>query len=165
MTSISTKAWRVTGVAANGEITFDTYIEAVDMRHRMSGRQKSATTARRTESAARLRNRRRLGCKLLTTITINPAGKLLKREKKNQLNVDNEMRVVVPLPKEPIAVGEPWSVPLDCTVSLDDGDTKTISLKNRYQLERSRTDCHYLGRNRIAATERSQDPKLSLSNG
>jgi hypothetical protein len=39
MTSISTKAWRVTLVNEEGHITFDTMIEAIDMRHQMSGRQ------------------------------------------------------------------------------------------------------------------------------
>jgi hypothetical protein len=138
MTSISTKAWRVTSVAPNGDITFDTYIEAVDMRHQMSGRQEVRYNSQTDKKPpAGYETAAASVGKLLTTITIDPAGKLLKREKKNQLNVDNTgALVVVPLPKEPIAVGEPWSVPMDCTVALDGGETKTLALKNRYQLEK-----------------------------
>jgi hypothetical protein len=44
--------------------------------------------------------------------------------------------VVVALPQEPVAVGEPWSIPSDVVVSLDGGQTKTLSVKHRYQLEK-----------------------------
>jgi hypothetical protein len=138
MTSISVKAWRVTDVADNGQVTFDTMIEAVDMRQQMSGRQEvrynSKTDAKAPpgyETAAES-----VG-KLLTTVTIDPAGKLLRREKKNQHGVDNlNAQVVVPLPEEPVAVGEPWSVPLEVPISLDAGETRTMTVKNRYQLEK-----------------------------
>ncbi|MEX2141048.1 MAG: hypothetical protein WD894_17415 [Pirellulales bacterium] len=140
MTSISTKAWRVTNVADDGRITFDTMIEAVDMRQQMSGRQEVRYNSKTDpkpppgyESAAAS-----VG-KLLTTITIDPTGKLLRREKKNQVGVDNlNTQIVVPLPQEPVAVGEPWSVPLDVAVSLDGipGNTKTLTVKNRYQVEK-----------------------------
>lgn len=140
MTSISTKAWRVTNVDGDGPITFDTMIEAVDMRQKMSGRQEvrynsktDATAPPGYESAAAS-----VG-KLLTTVTIDPTGKLLSREKKNQVGVDNlNAQIVVPLPKEPIAVGEPWSVPVDVTVSLDgtSANSKPLTVKNRYQLEK-----------------------------
>jgi hypothetical protein len=140
MTSISTKAWRVTNVDDQGRVTFDTMIEDVDMRQQMSGRQEIRYNSKTDpkpppgyETAAAS-----VG-KLLTTISIDATGKLLRREKKNQIGVDNlTSQIVMPLPEEPIAVGEPWSVPLDVPVSLDGtpGNTKTISVKNRYQLEK-----------------------------
>jgi hypothetical protein len=140
MSSISTKAWRVTNVDGDGRITFDTMIEAVDMRQQMSGRQEvrynSKTDAKPPpgyESAAAS-----VG-KLLTTITIDPTGKLLRREKKHQVGVDNlNAQIVVPLPEGPVTIGEPWSVPLDVAVSLDGtpGNTKTLTVKNRYQVEK-----------------------------
>ncbi len=140
MTSISTKAWRVTSVNDDGHITFDTMIEAVDMRQQMSGRQEvrynsktDATPPPGYESAAAS-----VG-KLLTTVTIDPTGKLLSREKKNQVGVDNlNAQIVTPLPEGPIAVGEPWSVPFVVTISLDGtaGSAKPLTVKNRYQLEK-----------------------------
>jgi hypothetical protein len=61
----------------------------------------------------------------------------LSREKKHQVGVDNAgAQVVVPLPSEPIAIGEPWSVPTDVPVTLNAGETKTVTVKNRYQLEK-----------------------------
>jgi hypothetical protein len=138
MASISIKAWRVTDVSANGQITFDTMIEAIDMRQQMSGRQEvrynSQTDPKAPpgyESAAAS-----VG-KLLTTITIDATGKLIRREKKHQIGVDNQnAQVVVPLPDEPVSAGEPWSVPSDVVVSLDGGQTKTLTIKNRYQIEK-----------------------------
>jgi hypothetical protein len=138
MTSISTKAWRVTNVDDTGRVTFDTMVEAIDMRTQMSGRQEvtyNSQTDKKPppgyESAAAS-----VG-KLLTTVTIDPTGKLIRREKKHQVGVDNAAaQVMVNLPAEPIAVGEPWSVPADVSVSLDGGETKTVTVKNRYQLEK-----------------------------
>jgi hypothetical protein len=138
MASISIKAWRVTDVNAKGQITFDTMIEAIDMRQQMSGRQEVRYNSQTDpkpppgyESAAAS-----VG-KLLTTITIDPMGKLIRREKKHQIGVDNQnAQVVVPLPEEPVEVGEPWSVPSDVIVSLDGGESKTLTVKNRYQLEK-----------------------------
>jgi hypothetical protein len=77
--------------------------------------------------------------KLLTTITIDPTGKLLRREKVNQVGVDNlNAQIVMPLPEQPIGVGEPWSVPVDVPVSLDgtSANSKPLTVKNRYQLEK-----------------------------
>lgn len=138
MTSISTKAWRVTDVDDRDRITFDTMIENIDMRQQMSGRQEvryNSQTDKKAppgyESAADS-----VG-KLLTTITMDDVGKLLKREKKQQANVDNaNVQIVVPLPAEEIAVGAHWSVPVDVTVTLENNQPKTIATKHRYQLEK-----------------------------
>ncbi len=138
MTSISTKAWHVTDVSAEGNVTFSTRIDAIDMRQKMSGRQEvtynSQTDAKPPagyETAAQS-----VG-KVLTEIVIDPSGKILKREKKNQLSVDNvNAQVVMPLPKEAIPAGESWSVPLEITVMLEDKETKLINARNRYQLDK-----------------------------
>ncbi len=138
MTSISTKAWHVTDVSPEGNITFSTKIDAIDMRQKMSGRQEvtynSQTDAKPPagyETAAQS-----VG-KVLTEIIIDPSGKILKREKKNQISVDNvNAQVVMPLPKEAIPVGESWSVPLEITVMLEEKDTKVINARNRYQLDK-----------------------------
>ncbi len=138
MTSISTKAWHVTDVSPEGNITFSTKIDAIDMRQKMSGRQEvtynSQTDAKPPagyETAAQS-----VG-KVLTEIIIDPSGKILKREKKNQISVDNvNAQVVMPLPKEAIPAGESWSVPLEITVMLEDKETKLINARNRYQLDK-----------------------------
>jgi hypothetical protein len=138
MASISIKAWKVTDVGADGRITFDTMIEAVDMRQQMSGRQEVRYNSQTDpkpppgyESAAAS-----VG-KLLTTVTIDPTGKLIRREKKHQIGVDNlNAQVVVALPQEAIAAGDHWSVPADVAVSFDGGASKTLSVKHRYQLEK-----------------------------
>jgi hypothetical protein len=140
MMSTSTKAWSVTNVDDEGRITFDTMIEAVDMRQQMSGRQEVRYNSKTDptpppgyETAAAS-----VG-KLLTTVTIDPTGKLIRREKKNQVGVDNlTAQIVVPLPEEPVGIAEPWSVPLDVPVSIDGtpGNTKSVTVKNRYQLEK-----------------------------
>jgi hypothetical protein len=138
MSSISIKAWRVTDVSASGNITFDTMIEAVDMRQQMSGRQEIRYNSQTDEKAPPgYENAAASVGKQLTTITIDPAGKLIRREKKHQIGVDNlNAQVVVPLPPEPIPVGESWTASSDVAVSLDTNQTKILTVKNRYQLEK-----------------------------
>jgi hypothetical protein len=138
MTSISTRAWRVTDVSPEGNVTFETSIESIDMRHKMSGRQEVKYNSQSDdkpphgyESAAES-----VG-KVLTKIVIDPAGKILKREKKDQVSVDNvNAQVVMPLPADPVAVGESWSAPFDITITLEDQQTKVITARNRYQLDK-----------------------------
>jgi hypothetical protein len=138
MTSISTKAWRVTNVSPEGNITFETLIESIDMRQKMSGRQE-VTYNSQTDSEPPLgyESAAQSVGKVLTTVVIDPAGKILKREKKNQVSVDNvNAQVVMPLPTNPIAVGESWTAPFDITITLEDQQTKAITARNRYQLDK-----------------------------
>ncbi|MDZ4821041.1 MAG: hypothetical protein SGJ20_18905, partial [Planctomycetota bacterium] len=137
MTSISTKAWKVTEIDDQGKITFETVIENIDMRNKLSGREEvrynsetdlKAPPGYETAAAS-------IG-KVLTTITIDPAGKLLKRVKQNQKTVDADdgAQVVVPLPEGPVAVGGYWSVPIPIKYSLDKKSVLTLNAKVRYEL-------------------------------
>lgn len=138
MTSVSTKSWRVTDVDSQGRTTFETMVENIDLKQKMSGRQEvryNSQTDKKPppgyESAAES-----VGV-ILTEIQIDPAGKLLKREKRAQSNLDNaNALVVVPLPADPVAVGASWSVPIEVPISLEGRPARPIAIKQRYELEK-----------------------------
>ncbi len=136
MASISTKLWRITKVDDAGNVTFEHCVEAVDLRNQMSGRQEvhynSATD--KTAPAGYGSIAETLG-KPLTIVTMDSQGTVLKREQRQHTNLDNSGSVlVVPLPKDPIAVGHVWTLPYEVDIPLKDGTHKPIQTRQRYEL-------------------------------
>ncbi|HEV2969471.1 MAG TPA: hypothetical protein VGY55_05720 [Pirellulales bacterium] len=138
MTSYSTKLWRVVRVDPAGTMTFEHLVENVDMRNQMSGRQEVRYNSL-TDSAAPLGYEdvaKSIG-KVLSAVTISPSGNVLKREEKQVRSVaDNSGSVLLPkLPDEPEPIGQVWSLPVEVNVALDDGASKAIQTRQRYELE------------------------------
>ncbi|HEX3999785.1 MAG TPA: hypothetical protein VHX65_14640 [Pirellulales bacterium] len=137
MISLSTKLWRVKNVDAAGNITFEHSVETVDMRNEMSGRQEiryNSQTDKKAppgyEDVAKSLNT------TLAVVTIDPAGTVLSREEKHRPAIDASGSVlVVPLPKQPAAIGCVWTLPNEVTVPLEDGTVKKIETRLRYELE------------------------------
>ncbi|HKD35675.1 MAG TPA: hypothetical protein VKB78_02715, partial [Pirellulales bacterium] len=74
--------------------------------------------------------------KVLSVVTIDPSGKVVKREDKQPRAMAGGGTIVPPLPKEPIPIGFAWSQPLEVTVSLEGGTTKAIQTRQRFELEK-----------------------------
>ena len=138
MKSYSTKLWRITAVDADGAMTFEHSVENVDMRNQMSGRQEVRYNSQ-TDRVAPLGYEdvaKSVG-KVLSVITIGPAGDVLKREEKtlHPASTNSGSMLVAPLPKDPVAIGFVWSTPQEVNVALEEGETKAIQTRQRYELE------------------------------
>ncbi len=136
--SKSVKAWKVTDVARDGQITFDHSVESIEMKTSLSGRSEvhynSKTDAKPPagyEDAAKS-----VG-KTLATVTIDPHGKVLKRSQPAHATnaAGASTALVLPLPEAPVPVGHVWTVPHELDVNLDQGLTKKIKTRERYELE------------------------------
>lgn len=137
MSSVSTKVWKVTDVDAKGMITFELLVEDVDMRQQVSGRQEVRYNSQTDEKAPPgYETAADSVGKTLTVNVIDPVGKVLKREKRHQASVDANAQVVTPLPPDEVAVGDTWSVPFEIRVGLEGQQLRTITAKNRYQLDK-----------------------------
>jgi hypothetical protein len=139
MKSYSTKLWRVVRVDPSGAMTFEHLVENVDMRNQMSGRQEVRYNSL-TDTAAPLGYEdvaKSIG-KVLSAVTISPSGNVLKREEKQVRSVaDNSGSVLIPrLPDEPAPIGQVWSLPVEVNVALEDGASKAIQTRQRYELEK-----------------------------
>ena len=138
MISLSTKLWRVKRVDAAGNMTFEHLVEDVDMRNEMSGRQEvhyNSQTDKKAppgyEDVAKSLNTP------LAVVTIDAAGTVISRDEKHRPAIDASGSVLVmPLPKEPAAIGFVWMLPGEVTVPLEDGSVKTIQTRQRYELEK-----------------------------
>jgi hypothetical protein len=137
-TSGSVKLWKITNVA-DGQITLEHSVESVDMRQKVTGRQEVTYNSEtdRVPPPAYEGVAKSIGVPL-TVVTMDSAGKVLKRtEKRPSAGGDSQSsQMVVPLPSEPLPVGESWNVPLDITIPLENGISKIIKTRQHYTLEK-----------------------------
>jgi hypothetical protein len=163
MKSYSTKLWRVTAVDPSGAATIENLVESVDMRNKMSGRQEVRYDSQ-TDKAAPLGYEdiaKSIG-KVLSVVTLDPSGNVLKREDKlaRPAPVGGGL-LVPPLPKEAIPVGHVWSLPQEVHVALDGGATKTIQTRQRYELEKVENGLAIIAVETQILTP-TQDPKIRV---
>jgi hypothetical protein len=132
----SMKAWKVTDVLPSGEIEFMTVVEHVHMFSQLPDRAPSEYDSVKDkmpppgyEDTARA-----IGVPL-SVVRMTPRGKITSRNiKLIQPNADKDEQVVIRLPDEPVAVGATWDEPLDVTVNIDTGGTKSIQTRRHYEL-------------------------------
>jgi hypothetical protein len=137
-TSGSVKVWRFKAVEPDGHITFDHSVESVDMRQKLSDHQEVAYNSKTDKEPPPMYAAvaKEVGV-LLTEVTIDPTGKILKRIDQGKTTTDPQNSdMVVPLPAGPVAVGESWNISQDVPIALDEGETKIIKTRQHYTLEK-----------------------------
>lgn len=133
--SVSRKAWTVSNVTNEGDMSFTHMIEAVDMWQQI-GDEKPISYNSMTDKDVPFEyesTAARLG-KVLADITITTDGQVKHREsslKEMKFGVGD---IAVPLPQQAIAIGQKWNVPT--TFNAVDEDQRPHELKARlsYQL-------------------------------
>ncbi|HTN75894.1 MAG TPA: hypothetical protein VL096_11635 [Pirellulaceae bacterium] len=158
--SVSTRKWEIEDVDAAGNITFVHSVEAVDMWQKSSGRQEIHYDSQSNEKppAEYEHVTESIGVPL-ATITIDRYGKIVKRESKRpQFNISIG-DVAVPLPGQPIKIGQEWFYPEEIKVRLTDGSVKPIKARHKFTLQSVETGVATIA----AATEiltPVNDPKI-----
>ena len=136
--SESIKAWQITEVdQARGDISLVHLVERIKMINQVSGRAKVEYDSESGEkppvgfeAAAQA-----VGIPL-TEIRMNPKGKIIHRvERHIQPGGGSDTPMAIPLPAQPVAVGHVWSEPHDIVITLQDGQTRKISTRRRFELK------------------------------
>jgi hypothetical protein len=145
-------------------VTIENLVENVEMSNKMSGRQDVHYNSQ-TDKAAPLGYEdiaKSVG-KVLSTMTIDSAGNIIKREDKEKHpgGTNSSSQLLPPLPKEAIPVGHVWGAPLDMTVSLDGGSTKALQARQRFELEKVENDLATIAVETQILTP-VNDPKLKV---
>lgn len=138
--SVSTRAWRINAVDQAGNITFENVVERVEMWNSVEGRQEvhfdSATDKTTPAEFATVANS--VG-KVLSTIKIDPCGRILSRQN-NQAHANPGIGdLTIPFPakeNQPIKAGTSWSIPDELKLPLDDGSIKKVLTQQQYKLEK-----------------------------
>ncbi|HUT13612.1 MAG TPA: hypothetical protein VMY42_24205 [Thermoguttaceae bacterium] len=145
--SRSVKAWQVGDVELDGSATFEHLVEWVDMRQKLYGRQPIRYDSRSDEKPpAGFQQVAASVGKPLSAVTMDALGKIVRREQKlDRPGAQNEGPMTIPLPEDPVAVGETWSFPEDISVRMNTGAIKTIKARQSFTLESVKTGVATVG--------------------
>ncbi len=134
--SKSIKCWTIDNVAADGTVTFTHSVESIDMWQKSQGRAEiryNSETDKEVppgyeEAAAAV------GVPL-TIVTMDNRGVILKRFEKRVQPAGASTQITMPLPPEPVAIGQSWSSPVDIDVTLKEGGSKKVKTRQKFTLE------------------------------
>jgi len=139
--TVSEKLWEITQVNDEGNMTFVHSVDSVELTQqtgaaaeiRWSSLSGEAPPAM-FESVSDQLN------KPLSTVTINPRGQELNREKHGGIESNLGMGgLTIPLPEESITIGHAWSVPREIKARAESGEIKVIKARDTYTLEKVQT--------------------------
>ncbi len=139
--SQSVKAWEVREVAEDGTATFVYSVESVDMRHTIDDGEEVRFNSQ-TDGAvppgfdhlARSLN------VPLAFVKMDARGEIVEKSAlPADASVIGEGTMTLPLPEEPVAVGDSWTRPQEIIVPLETGVSRRVQLVQRCTLEAVRT--------------------------
>ncbi len=132
--SVSVKSWKIVDVDPDGRVTFEHAVEFVDMKNDVTGRETVSYDSREDdEPPAGFEDvARRVGIPL-TRVVMDETGTLHQREELAP-GAANPTQLVLPLPKDKIAVGSTWTFPDDVVVNLRNGNSRKIKCRQRFEL-------------------------------
>lgn len=134
--SISSKLWTITSVDEAGTATFVHSVEHVEMWQGVSGRQEVKFDSRTDKSAPPGYEHVMQSVGIpLATITMDKYGRVLSRKDAQPQFNPGIGELSIPLPAQPVRVGQRWSIPDEIKVKLDDGTVKKISTRQVYRLD------------------------------
>lgn len=138
--TVSTKVWKVTGVAENGNLTFVHSVADVDMWQKVSDRPEVRYNSKTDEKPPLIYEAvaDTVGVPL-TSITIDPHGQVIKRESILREANLGFGEITLPLPPEPVKEGDEWFAPGELTVRLEGGQVQRIKIRHRHLLEKVQT--------------------------
>jgi len=138
--STSTKAWKIQGVDPTGNVTFTYTVEDVRMWEQTSGQPEIRYDSTQNEEPPdKYRHVAETVGVSLGTITISPSGEILRRENARPQFNPGIGELTVPLPVEPVQVGDTWSRDGELPIRLKDGPVKRIKTRQVYQLKKVQT--------------------------
>ncbi len=130
--SRSLKVWKILKVDAK-RITFTNQVQWVQMTQWVTGRERITYDSRRDrEPPPGMEHVGRSVGQPLAEITIDPLGHVLRRENKKMAPLGESPKITIPLPEEPVRVGQSWQ--FDEPVILKREDKTVARVRTRQKL-------------------------------
>jgi hypothetical protein len=134
--STSVKVWKVSDIDKDGTVTFTHAVESIDMWQKAQGRQEVRYNSRTdTKPPQGYEDVAKQVGVVLTAISIDPRGKILKREEKTPQPNTNPTQITVQFPAEPVAVGHVWNQPFEIELKAASGEVKKIDTRQQFTLK------------------------------
>ncbi|MEO8497057.1 MAG: DUF6263 family protein, partial [Planctomycetota bacterium] len=138
--SVSTKAWQVTDIDADGNFTFTHSVTNVNMWQQLSDRPEVRYNS---ESDTVIPDEYQQVAKTvgipLATVTISPKGDIVGREGSEANEKFGVGGIIMLLPEKPVKAGSRWYEPSELHTRLPDGRVKKINIRKNYALEKVQT--------------------------
>jgi hypothetical protein len=135
--TVSDKVWEIRSVTPDGLITLEYRIDAVEMSQKQGDNPEITYNSRTDKEPPEMFSRVvETIAKPIATVTIDPSGAVVERDKQSKAPPLGMGELALPLPKEPVAIGAQWSIPRECRVKLDNGTQKVMKLREQYTLEK-----------------------------
>ncbi|MDR1384843.1 MAG: hypothetical protein LBJ67_13495 [Planctomycetaceae bacterium] len=135
----STKVWKVLEVDADGTATLEYSISDANLKNKASleAEEKTYNSKADEKPLPEFHDVAEALGKPLAVFTINGRGEMLKKVRKfKYADSAEENRITIPMPENPIAVGESWDYPKEIMLPQKDGTVKKIAIRERYTLTR-----------------------------
>lgn len=138
--SVSTKVWNILNVDQVGNVTFTYTVEDASMWQQLSGRGEIRyDSSKDKEPPDEYRHVAETVGVPLGTITISPSGEILRRENARPQFNPGIGELTIPLPPQPVQVGESWTRDGELPIRLNDGKVKRVKTRHVYQLKKVQT--------------------------
>ena len=159
--SRSTKIWTVIDVAGDGVATFEYKVGDVKMHQSQTDKEDAKYDSNvDTEIPPAFHPLEGTIGVPLAELSIDALGEMKKKQAlRPYKGATEENRIAVPLPKEPIAVGERWDLEVPVEVQLPEGTVKKISAVQRFTLDSVRNGVATISFRTIIRTP-INDPKI-----
>jgi len=138
--SVSTKVWKILSVDPAGNVTFTYTVEDARMWQQLTGREEIRyDSTQDKEPPDEYRHVAETVGVPMGTITISPSGEILRRENARPQFNPGIGELTIPLPPQPVQVGESWTREGELPIRLNDGKVKRIKTRHVYQLKKVET--------------------------
>lgn len=139
--TVSDKLWTVSEVNGDDEMTFVHSVDSVEMMQQNGEQDEIRWSSNGDESPppAFEAVQQQLN-KPLSTVTINAQGEEVARKRHGGSQAQLGMGgLTIPLPQEAVPAGHRWDAPRQIKVRGENGEVKTIKLRDSYRLEKIQT--------------------------
>jgi hypothetical protein len=140
--SDSTKVWRIESVNSKGEITLVHQVDRVRMRHSTSGREETVVEIPSPDGKKPPIGYEQMAEDVgvpLTRLVMDRRGQVIRREdlrkKKRPTPNTHDAPMTIPLPAQPVGIGERWSHEFIIRAPRKQGGFKVVKLEQRFTLK------------------------------
>jgi hypothetical protein len=138
--SVSTKAWHVSDIDAEGNFTFSHSVTNVNMWQQLSDRPEVRYNSETdTEIPVEYQQVAKTVGVPLASVTISPKGDIVDREGSEANEKFGVGGIIMLLPEKPVKAGSRWYEPSELHTRLPDGRVKKIKIRKNYTLEKVQT--------------------------
>ncbi len=132
--SVSVKAWRILDIDEQGQITFEHSVDYVDMKNDITGRETMVYDSRIDEEPPPGFEDVSKRVKIpLTRVVMAASGRVIRREEL-AAGSTSVSQLTLPLPEQKVSIGQTWMFPDDVLLQLQDGTSRKIKCRQRFEL-------------------------------